>query len=125
MDIITNATLTGFFGDASLQLLTSKGLGGPTGWGLNSYFSQHGRIESLFIGAGMMAVFFVIYIYILKLPLKPTYLAVYGMLIDIVFRKFRIFPSLDGYYKNQSYFDTMIVGGSLPTIIVFLFSSYS
>jgi hypothetical protein len=118
MDIITNATLTGFIGDASLQLLTSKGLGGPTGWGLNSYFSQHGPIESLFIAAGMMAVFYIVYMYILKLPLKPTYLAVYGIVLDYLFRRFRLFPSLDGYYHHLNYIESAI-WGAIPMVIPF------
>jgi len=37
------ACATGIVGDSLLRL------GGPTGWGLNEYFKQHGRAESIFI----------------------------------------------------------------------------
>ena len=47
MNIIGIACLVGFFGDAILQLATKYGMGGPSGWGLNEYFKQHGSPELL------------------------------------------------------------------------------
>lgn len=103
MDLVSTAFLVGFFGDATLQIISPK-LGGPTGWGLKEYFEQHGKAESLFIAGGMMALFFMIYIYVFKLPPNYVYLAIYGVLLDLLFRKLVIFPSLDGYYKYLNYF---------------------
>jgi len=103
MDIVSTSFLVGFFGDASLQIL-SPIFGGKTGWGLTPYFKQHGRAESLFIAGGMMALFYMIYVYIFKLPLNYVYLAIYGIILDLLFRWFRIFPSLDGYYEYLNYF---------------------
>jgi hypothetical protein len=63
------ATLVGFFGDAILQFMVRMGMGGSTGWGLKPYFKQHGSTEALFTAAGMMALFFVLYV-ATGLPLK-------------------------------------------------------
>ena len=74
LDIITLATITGFVGDALLQIFTKYlHLGGPTGWGLLPYFSQHGSVESTFIAGGMMAIFYIAYIKLLHgLPTRQT-----------------------------------------------------
>ena len=103
MDLVSTAFLVGFFGDATLQVISPR-IGGPTGWGLNQYFDQHGKAESLFIAGGMMAFFFMIYLYIFKLPPNYLYLAIFGIILDLLFRQFRIFPSLDGYYSYLNYF---------------------
>jgi len=100
--LLTVACLVGFFGDLFLQTLVHKGFGGPTGWGLKDYFAQHGPIESLFIAGGMMVLFYSIFIF-LKLPMNYTYLALFGIALDILFREFMIFPSLKGYYSNLNY----------------------
>ena len=95
------ACLCGFVGDAILQLFRSTG--GPTGWGLDNYFKQHGVAESMFIAGGMMTLFFALF---MMTPLKINYLnlAIYGVLLDLLFRKLRIFNSLDGYYTYLNYF---------------------
>ena|SRR3972149_9620612 len=115
MNIISIATLTGFFGDVLLQLLVHFGVGE---WGLKSYFQQHGRAESLFIASGMMALFYTIYV-LLGLPLKFEYLAIYGIILDLIFRLTRLFPSLDNYYKSLNYLESAI-WGVIPMIIPLL-----
>ena len=81
IDIISISCLTGLFGDATLQMAT-KYLG--FNWGLKDYFIYHGSGESLCIAAGMMTLFYIIYIYILRLPLNYAYLAIYGIILDYI-----------------------------------------
>jgi hypothetical protein len=117
--LISLSCFTGFFGDAGLQFL-SRFMGGPTGWGLKAYFKQHGSAESLFIASGMMTLFYVIYIYILGFPISLYYLAIYGIILDYIFRVMRLFPSLDGYYKSLNYFWSAFWGAiplMMPLII--------
>jgi len=103
MDLVSTSFLVGFFGDLTLQIISPR-FGGPTGWGLTPYFKQHGKAESLFIAGGMMALFYIIYLYVFRLPPNFVYLAIYGVVLDLLFRWFRIFPSLDGYYGYLNYF---------------------
>jgi hypothetical protein len=102
--LLTLALFTGFIGDASLQILTSYGFGDNSGWGLNDYFKLHGSSESLFIAAGMLGIFYAFYIFILRLPINWYYISIYAILLDLLFRKFMIFPSLSGYYNYFNYF---------------------
>ena len=113
--LVSISCLTGFFGDASLQIL-SRFMGGPTGWGLKAYFKQHGSPEALFIAAGMMALFYVIYLSLFNFPAVWYWLALYGIVLDLLFRKLRIFPSLDGYYKALNYFESA-VWGAIPLMM--------
>jgi len=118
--LVTIACLTGFFGDASLQLMTKKfGMGGPTGWGLKPYFALHGTGEALCVAAGMMSIFYIIYLYILRLPPVWYYLAIYGIVLDFIFRKLRLFQSLDGYYKALNYFWSAF-WGAVPMVMPLL-----
>lgn len=119
MDIVSTSTLVGFIGDLCLQIMTYYGMGGKTGWGLNSYFQLHGRVESLFIAGGMMALFYIIYIYGLKLELNIVNLSIYGIVLDFIFRKLRLFPSLDGYYRHLNYFWSAF-WGAVPMIIPYV-----
>lgn len=105
--LITLALFTGFVGDAVLQILT-KSLGGPTGWGLKDYFTQHGSAEAMCIAAGMMAIFYALYLFILRLPVEWYYIAVYAVIIDLIFRKTMIFESLKGYYTQLGYVESAI-----------------
>jgi hypothetical protein len=119
--LLAISCFTGFFGDMSLQVLVNSGFGGKTGWGLIEYFRQHGRVESLFIPAGMMTLFYAIYLES-KLPVTIGYLFIYGVLLDIFFRYTMIFPSLKGYYKSLNVVESMIWGGIpmiLPLIILY------
>ena len=117
LDLIVFACIAGFVGDTLLQIGAKYfKLGGPTGWGLNAYFAQHGAVESIFIAGGMMTIFYVIYLYFLRLPVNYVYLAIYGIILDFIFRKLAIFPSLDGYYRYFNYFWSAI-WGAIPLML--------
>jgi len=103
MDIVSLSCMTGFAGDALLQIGDRNDMGGPTGWGLRNYFKHHGPVESVFIAGGMMSLFMIGFVYAVGLPLTYTNLAVYGIIIDLVFRKLMIFPSLKEYYEYFGY----------------------
>ena len=119
-DLIAIACLTGFVGDFLLQIFTKVfKMGGETGWGLLEYFKQHGSVEALFIAGGMMTLFYVIYLKVLRLPVNYTNLAVYGVVLDLIFRKLMIFPSLSGYYTNLNYFESGL-WGAIPMILPLL-----
>lgn len=120
-DIIVIAFFTGFFGDILLQIGAKTGLGGPTGWGLNDYFKQHGIAESICIAGGMMAFFYSIYIF-LNLPVNFLYLAIYGIVLDLIFRETMVFSSLTGYYKYFGYFWSA-VWGAIPLMIPLLIAN--
>ena len=115
LSLVAIAALVGFVGDALLQIMVEQGMGGKTGWGLKEYFSHQGRAEALFTAAGMMAIFYAIYM-ALNLPLTVPCLAVYGIVLDLLFRKLRIFPSLDGYYKALNVFWSG-VWGAIPMVL--------
>ena len=124
--LVSIACLTGFIGDILLQIGAKYfHFGGPTGWGLKSYFEQHGATESTFIAGGMMSLF-----YALFLPFfKPTIinLAIYGILIDLFFRKTMFFPSLKGYYEYFNYFWSavwIVIPMLIPMLIPLLISQY-
>ena len=121
-NIITIAFLTGFFGDILLQTGAKLGMGGSTGWGLNKYFSQHGKGESVCIAGGMMTLFYIL-IWPFIEHLQPQYiiliLAVYGIILDFLFRKLMIFSSLEGYYEYFNYFWSA-VWGLIPLIVPYL-----
>ena len=111
------AFLTGFIGDSLLQIGSSAlHLGGSTSWGLRDYFAKHGRAESVCIAGGMMILFYLIYFYILCLQANYIYLAIYGIILDFIFRKTMIFPSLKGYYEYFDYFWSA-VWGAIPLIM--------
>jgi hypothetical protein len=115
LQLIIIACLTGFIGDGILQILINF-MGGKTGWGLREYFKQHGSIESLFIAGGMMTLFYIIYLILLGLPPTGYYLAIYGVLLDLLFRETMIFPSLQGYYDHLNYFWSAF-WGAVPMIL--------
>lgn len=115
IDIVAISCLTGFFGDALLQIAT-KYFG--FNWGLKQYFMYHGSGESLCIASGMMTLFYIIYLYILRLPLNYTYLGIYGIILDYIFRKTMVFDSLRGYYKALNYFWSAF-WGAVPMILPF------
>ena len=98
------AFLVGFFGDIFLQLLCQTPY---FDYGLKEYFKIHGAIEAPFIAGGMMVLFSIIYGFT-GLPLKWEYLAIYGVILDIIFRVFMVFPSLKGYYSALTPFWTCL-----------------
>lgn len=97
------ACFTGFIGDFLLQTGAKMGMGGPTNWGLKDYFKQHGAAESLFVAGGMMTLFYSTFM-LTGLPINYVNLSIYGMIIDLIFRTFMIFKSLEGYYSYFNYF---------------------
>ena len=99
--LLVIACASGFIGDFLLQLGAKQGMGGPTNWGLKEYFKQHGPAESLFVAGGMMTLFYGTFM-LTGLPINYINLSLYGIIIDLLFRKFMIFKSLNGYYE---YFD--------------------
>lgn len=116
--LVIFALATGAIGDLLLQVLVNKaGMGGPTGWGLKPYFRQHGSGEAICTAAGMLGLFYALYI-LLKLPLKWWAIALYSIVLDLVFRKFRLFQSLDGYYAHLNYFWSAI-WAIIPMLIPF------
>lgn len=118
--LISYSCIIGFLGDAGLQFLTKiMNMGGKTGWGLNPYFKQHGTVESLFIAGGMMAIFYIIYFFIFNLPVSYYYLALYGVILDYIFRVTMLFPSLVGYYNHLNYFWSAF-WGAIPMILPLL-----
>ena len=119
--LIGIACAIGIVGDSLLQLGVANGLGGPTGWGLKDYFKQHGRAESIFIAGGMMVIFFLILI-CTPWPTRPItfiVLAIYGVLLDLLFREAMIFKSLRGYYEYFNYFWSA-VWGAIPLMMPLL-----
>jgi hypothetical protein len=102
MNLVIIACFTGFVGDFLLQTGAKLGMGGPTNWGLKEYFEQHGPAESLFIAGGMMTLFYSTFM-LTGLPINYVNLSMYGILIDLLFRKFMIFKSLGGYYTYFNY----------------------
>ena len=109
MNLIGIACLTGLIGDFTLQTGVKMGFGGPTGWGLKEYFKQHGSGEAMFTAAGMMALFYTLF---LMSGIKVNFrnLAIYGVLLDLIFRKLMIFGSLKGYYEYFNYFWSAVWG---------------
>jgi len=113
--LIAIATIVGFVGDIILQIGTHVGLGGTGGWGLNEYFIQHGRVESTFIAGGMLALFYLLYA-LTGLPFNIFTMIIWGIILDLMFRVFNIFPSLKGYYNHLNYFWSA-VWGAIPMVI--------
>ena len=101
IDLLIAAGLTGFCGDFLLQIIAP--VMSPSGWGLNQYFQQHGGAESLFIASGIMSIFYILLI-LSGIRISWLTLSIYGIVLDLAFRTFRIFPSLDGYYHHLNYF---------------------
>ena len=120
MNLVSLACFTGFVGDFLLQTGVKMGLGGPTGWGLKEYFSLHGSAESLFIAGGMMSLFYALFL-LSGLAVNYKNLALYGIFLDLLFRKLMIFPSLKGYYEFFNYFWSA-VWGVIPLCLPFQLS---
>jgi len=97
MNYNQKAFIIGMIGDFLLQQIVKYHPNGDFA-GLKSYFKIHGSFESLLIAGGMM-YFFGILFDLLKQPKTSFNLAIYGTILDILFREFRLFHSLDDYYK--------------------------
>jgi hypothetical protein len=109
--------IVGIFGDFLLQIIVRYHPNGDFA-GLKSYFTQHGIFESLIIAGGMLYLFMII---LDLLKIKKTYinLGIYGGILDILFRYLRIFPSLDGYYKALTVYQS-ILWGAIPMMLPLL-----
>jgi hypothetical protein len=116
--LIVISILVGFMGDTLLQIGAKVGMGGKTGWGLSNYFAQHGRAEATYIAGGMMGLFYILYAFT-GLPFKIQYMAIYGVILDLIFRLTGLFPSLKGYYNYFNYFWSA-VWGAIPMILPLL-----
>ena len=121
--LLAISCMVGFFGDIGLQILTVLGMGGKTGWGLHEYFRQHGRLEAPFLAAGMMTLFYVLYLWF-KLPINYLSLALYGIILDLIFRFGRVFPSLAGYYKALNLLESGIWGAIPLTMPLFVYQIF-
>jgi hypothetical protein len=97
--LVSIACLSGFLTDGLLQIFTKF----SNVLGLKAYFHDQGSLQSLFIAAGMSGIFYIVYLYLLKLPVVWPYLALYGILIDLVFRRSALFPGLHNYYQKVNY----------------------
>ena len=92
-------------------------------WGLRSYFQQHGVGEALCIATGMMTLFYILYFMVFHLPPDWRYLAVYGVILDWIFRQTMVFPSLKEYYAHLSYFESAL-WGAIPMVLPLLVAKY-
>jgi hypothetical protein len=117
MDIISIAFFVGFIGDLILQLIVKNT---KYDWGLREYFKLHGSIEAMVIAGGMLTLFFILMVYS-KVPITYTNLAIYGVILDLLFRKLNIFPSLSGYYQSLNYFESG-VWGAIPMMLPLFFN---
>lgn len=117
--IIIIAVISGFVGDFLLQLMVNNKFLGADRWGLDPYFAQHGGAEASFIAGGIMGGFYSLYA-LTGLPFRLQYMAIYGLIIDLIYRHARIFPSLDKYYENTGYFGTVVIGAVVPLCIPLL-----
>jgi len=121
MNIESAGFLVGFFGDIFLQLLCQTPY---FNYGLKEYFKQHGAPESPFIAGGMMVLFLIIYRFT-GLPIKWQYFAVYGVILDILFRVFMIFPILKGYYSALTPFWTCLWEAVAMVLVVIAYSYFN
>lgn len=108
------ALITGIVGDFILQMITKYHPAGNFA-GLKDYFNIHGSVESLFIAGGMLA-FFGLMMDILIINKSIVNLIIVGAVLDIIFRFYRLFPSLDGYYAALS-IPNSIIWGSIPMVM--------
>jgi len=103
------AFFIGAGGDATLQAInryTKKG----EEWGLDTYFAQHGPIESIFIAGGMVVGFEVLYTAIFGQK-NVVKLFALGAMIDIIFRNTMPMKTLEDYYKKNSPIMTIFWAG--------------
>lgn len=107
----------GFVGDGLLQWIVQ--MRGNIA-NLKPYFTQHGRLESMFIAGGMMFLFGYLYTkFRLVFQLAPNnlHLFLYGGVLDIIWRQFHLFPSLTyTYYTANNQIESFIWGG-IPMVL--------
>lgn len=119
---IIACTYTGFIGDAVLQLVANYR--GDLA-GLNAYFKQHGRIESLFIATGIMALCGIIWItFAGQLWNSFIAIAIYGFVLDVIWRQFNLFPSLNSTLYAQTTQIESGIWGSISIVIPLAITQY-
>jgi hypothetical protein len=114
-NLILIAWLVGFFGDLAVQLANKWGIIGFSGNGLTTYFRIHGRAESAFIAAGIIAGFYAIWIG-LGLPLRWELILLVALILDLIWNYANVFPSLKEYYK-EPYIPRTILGVVIPFLL--------
>lgn len=121
MSFIRAAIIVGLLGDLTLQLIV-KNSNDINKFGLKTYFEKHGSLESLFIAAGMTSSFAMLYKFI-DPKLNAPLMILYGASLDILFRKYRLFESLDDYYNIEPYYYT-ILWAIIPMFMIRYLSYY-
>lgn len=111
-ELIFTAFIVGVLGDSILQSAGDIA-------GLKPYFKQHGIFESLLIAGGIMFISTWLFL-ILKLPLNYVTLFIYGGVLDIIWRKFNLMPSLTKTYYNALNPVYSFIWGGIPMILVLL-----
>lgn len=117
-NLILIAWLVGFIGDLTVQLANKQHITGFSGKGLTTYFWIHGRAESAFIAAGIIAGFYAIWIG-LGLPLRWEFILPVALILDLIWNYANIFPSLKEYYK-EPYIPRTILGVVIPFLLPLL-----
>jgi len=108
------AVLVGFFGDLSIQFLVKIG---GLNWGLKSYFQEHGTVASALIAAGILGMFYSIWI-AFNLPLRWEVILVVALLLDLFWNYAHVMPSLNNYYK-EPIIPRTILGVVIPFLLPF------
>jgi hypothetical protein len=118
---ITSGLIVGSVGDSLLQTFLNIGILDDKNIGLKKYFSQHGKLESVFIAGGMIASFSAAYS-LVDPSMNLVGLSIYGTGLDILFRQTHkeIFPSLEEYYKKMSLVNSAL-WGAIPMACVGIF----
>lgn len=120
MNFNERAFIIGMIGDFILQIIVKYHPNGDFA-GLKSYFQQHGSFESMFIAGGML-YFFSFLLDVFGIEKNIINLSIYATILDVLFRIFRLFPSLDGYYHALNPFLSIIwsiIPLNLPLFIKF------
>ncbi len=103
-----NVFAYGVVGDALLQIISAYTNKGEE-WGLNTHFREHGKLASLFIAGGMTTGTYLLSMVFQPFWRTPPYgkpsmviLAATGAMLDVLFRKYMLMPSLRDYYRQLS-----------------------
>lgn len=96
-----NVYLFGVIGDAALQVISAKTSKGDE-WGLKTHFQEHGWLSSLFIAGGMTTGTYWLAQIVARGKPSMVILGATGALLDVMFRRYMLMPSLRGYYSKLS-----------------------
>jgi hypothetical protein len=111
-DATSSAFVVGLVGDILLNFSTQN-LGYD--FGLKKYFKHHGALEAMFIAAGLMwaSMWLGLKLWPLDInhPDTVLFLFLFGSVVDVLFREYRLMPTLDGMYKSLHPFLSMIYAG--------------